>query len=295
MTTQSLRGMANHGPMHWRGDRTGGNDAAERRSPNSGAFDERRRVQEVQRRVRRPARPRRGSSPTSDMEAFTDFILQVTYPPNPIRNLDNSLTPSQQAGRDFFIHARMTAVPTDRCHACNGCHPLDPNGNAEFGVAAPASSAPTGATRSRPSRRSSRSRTSATCTRRSACSAWRTTFTIPGHEPVLPHALLHPGTTAALHRRPGARIRLPPRRRVRHDVPFPRHDRLRSSTGRSGRSLRTRAASRHHQSDQSGTGGNSSSSPTSRCAGRSRRSCSPSTPTWRPSSVSRRPDGSERR
>ena len=26
MTTQSLRGMANHGPMHWRGDRTGGND-----------------------------------------------------------------------------------------------------------------------------------------------------------------------------------------------------------------------------------------------------------------------------
>ena len=26
MTTQSLRGMANHGPMHWRGDRTGGNE-----------------------------------------------------------------------------------------------------------------------------------------------------------------------------------------------------------------------------------------------------------------------------
>ena len=39
MTTQSLRGMANHGPMHWRGDRTGGNDepsvAARQR-----AFDE---------------------------------------------------------------------------------------------------------------------------------------------------------------------------------------------------------------------------------------------------------------
>src|SRR6185295_16891876 len=26
MTTQSLRGMANHGPMHWRGDRTGGSN-----------------------------------------------------------------------------------------------------------------------------------------------------------------------------------------------------------------------------------------------------------------------------
>ena len=37
------------------------------------------------------------------MEAFTDFILQLTYPPNPIRNLDNSLTPQQQQGRDFFF------------------------------------------------------------------------------------------------------------------------------------------------------------------------------------------------
>ena len=26
MITQSLRGMANHGSMHWRGDRTGGNE-----------------------------------------------------------------------------------------------------------------------------------------------------------------------------------------------------------------------------------------------------------------------------
>ncbi len=39
MTTQSLRGMANHGPMHWRGDRTGGNDAPSFQ-PNSGTFDE---------------------------------------------------------------------------------------------------------------------------------------------------------------------------------------------------------------------------------------------------------------
>ena len=39
MTTQSLRGMANHGPMHWRGDRTGGNDAPTAQ-PDSGTFDE---------------------------------------------------------------------------------------------------------------------------------------------------------------------------------------------------------------------------------------------------------------
>ena len=39
MTTQSLRGMANHGPMHWRGDRTGGNYAPSAQ-PDTGAFDE---------------------------------------------------------------------------------------------------------------------------------------------------------------------------------------------------------------------------------------------------------------
>src|SRR5262249_7949416 len=39
MTTQSLRGMANHGPMHWRGDRTGGNDEPSA-EPNSGSFNE---------------------------------------------------------------------------------------------------------------------------------------------------------------------------------------------------------------------------------------------------------------
>ena len=45
MTTQSLRGMANDGSMHWRGDRTGGNDP-----PAFDPFDEDARVQEVQRR-----------------------------------------------------------------------------------------------------------------------------------------------------------------------------------------------------------------------------------------------------
>src|SRR5262249_8846373 len=37
MTTQSLRGMQNHGPMHWRGDRTGAY-AAPSAQPDSGSF-----------------------------------------------------------------------------------------------------------------------------------------------------------------------------------------------------------------------------------------------------------------
>src|SRR5262249_30584319 len=39
MTTQTLRGMNSHGPMHWRGDRTGAY-AAPNVQPNSGGFDE---------------------------------------------------------------------------------------------------------------------------------------------------------------------------------------------------------------------------------------------------------------
>ena len=36
-----------------------------------------------------------------DMTAFATFALQLSYPPNPIRNLDDSLTPTQQAGAAF--------------------------------------------------------------------------------------------------------------------------------------------------------------------------------------------------
>ena len=57
------------------------------------------------------------------MEAFTDFILQVTYPPNPIRHLDNSLT-ADQAGRAraFFVNGESATG----ANTCNGCHALDP-------------------------------------------------------------------------------------------------------------------------------------------------------------------------
>jgi hypothetical protein len=73
------------------------------------------------------------------MQAYTDFILQVTYPPNPIRNLDNSLTSDQQAGRDFYFATTSDGkeLVSDTFHNCNGCHTLDPAGNAQFGVAKP--------------------------------------------------------------------------------------------------------------------------------------------------------------
>ncbi len=67
------------------------------------------------------------------MRAFADFILQVTYPPNPIRSLDNSLTIDQQAARDMYFNDI-----SDTARTCNGCHRLDPDANAGLGgVTAP--------------------------------------------------------------------------------------------------------------------------------------------------------------
>jgi DNA-binding beta-propeller fold protein YncE len=137
MTTQSLRGMANHGPMHWRGDRTGGNDAPSAQ-PDDGTFDEDAAFEKFN--VAFPGLLGRAAPLTAtEMQAFADFMLQVVYPPNPIRNLDNSLTPQQAAGRAFYFSrlADGRELPSDSFHNCNGCHTLDPSGNAEFGVQKP--------------------------------------------------------------------------------------------------------------------------------------------------------------
>ncbi len=130
MTTQSLRGMANHGPMHWRGDRTGGNDAPTVQ-PDGGTFDE----DAAFKKFNGAFVELLGNSTVltgTQMQALTDFALQLTYPPNPIRRLDNTLNPAQQAGRDFYFNR-----VSDKLFACNGCHTLDPQGNAQFGVARP--------------------------------------------------------------------------------------------------------------------------------------------------------------
>jgi DNA-binding beta-propeller fold protein YncE len=137
MATQSLRGMANHGPMHWRGDRTGGNDAPSA-EPDSGTFDERAAFAKFN-----PAfvdlLGRHEPLPQAEMDAFTDFILRVTYPPNPNRPLNNVLTPDQEAGRQLFdtVNCGIPSAPefNGAVLTCNGCHQIDPNANP--GTAAP--------------------------------------------------------------------------------------------------------------------------------------------------------------
>jgi len=114
MTTQSLRGMANAGPMHWRGDRTGSGAVAgetvERAAFRefNGAFPE--------------LLGRNAPLSNGDIDAFARFALTINYPPNPIRALDNSLTASQSNGRNIYMIESTTGV----IFTCNHCHTVAP-------------------------------------------------------------------------------------------------------------------------------------------------------------------------
>ena len=120
MTTQSLRGMDNHGPLHWRGDRTAGHSGGD-------PMDEAANFKEFN--VAFPGLLGRATELLqAEMDAFTNFIIKVTYPPNPNRALDDSLTFSQAAGSDIFFN-----TPTlGGFLTCNSCHLIDPV-NGSFG------------------------------------------------------------------------------------------------------------------------------------------------------------------
>ena len=123
MTTQSLRGTAGHGPMHWRGDRTGvtrgDNETLEEQAFeefNSAFVGLLGREEELD---------------ALEMDLFARFALKILYPPNPIRSLDNSLTSGQDNGRDIYFNVGSTGGGALRC---NQCHVLDVQQN-QFGTA----------------------------------------------------------------------------------------------------------------------------------------------------------------
>lgn len=144
MTTQTLRGMKNHGAMHWRGDRATGFFGTDRR--RRPPFDS-----ELSFNNFIVAFPgllgRQNLIDERDMQAFTDFALQIILPPNPVRALDNSLTRAQARGREFYMGCdgpgliicnqegqpvvgehRSDGVPFVPAlgFTCEGCHTLDP-------------------------------------------------------------------------------------------------------------------------------------------------------------------------
>ena len=125
LTTQTLRGLVNHGPMHWRGDRVTGafgtdmNRAPPYDAPLSfnnfiGAFED----------LLGKAEP----LPRDAMERFTAFAMAVVMPPNPVRALDNGLNASQTRGRNFFLGcAGAESIPGNTA-------PCSPNGPLPIGV-----------------------------------------------------------------------------------------------------------------------------------------------------------------
>ena len=123
MTTQTLRGMANSGAMHWRGDRAVGVFGTD-------ASDE--FISFMNFNPAFEGLVGRATTLTADeMMAFTNFALAITLPPNPIRAIDNSLTAAEQAGRDFYVgNRRSDGIPFDITgnqdgFTCDGCHGLD--------------------------------------------------------------------------------------------------------------------------------------------------------------------------
>ncbi|MEX2208674.1 MAG: hypothetical protein WEF50_20860 [Myxococcota bacterium] len=121
--TKSLRGLANGGPMHWGGDRTGG--VGVREDPDS--LDEDAAFKSFNGAFR-SLMGRTGPLSVAEMQAFTDFMLQVVYPPNPNRALDNSLTPAQASARNIFLNVPVhSTVPAEEdVFTCSSCHTLDP-------------------------------------------------------------------------------------------------------------------------------------------------------------------------
>ncbi len=117
MTTQSMRGIKGHGPMHWRGDRTGA-------SPVGGETLEEAAFKEFNEAFQ-AFTGRETLLSDSDMQMFTDFAMELSYPPNPIRALDNSLTPDEAEGQRLFNNG-IVRQSTGNLEVCRQCHVLNP-------------------------------------------------------------------------------------------------------------------------------------------------------------------------
>lgn len=126
-TTQTLRGLRYSGAMHWRGDRSTGVLATDPFDANVSFNNFIVAFQGLIGSVDQPS--------PAEMQKFADFQLQVVLPPNPVRSLDNTLSPAQKRGRDFFSGSRpsdginstvLDLLVGKSSFSCNGCHVVDP-------------------------------------------------------------------------------------------------------------------------------------------------------------------------
>ncbi|MFL6567748.1 MAG: cytochrome c peroxidase [Chthoniobacterales bacterium] len=109
MTTQTLKGLKNQTPLHWRGDR------ADVTSFNP-AFVSLLGGSQLS---------------TADINAFRDFVETMNLPPNPNQQLDRSLPGSiaggdPNAGRNTFLNENYNATLR-----CNSCHLAPPGSGSD--------------------------------------------------------------------------------------------------------------------------------------------------------------------
>jgi hypothetical protein len=99
--------------MHWRGDRTGVSRTAGETLEEQSFEDFNVAFTGLLGRATQLSE--------AEMDAFAKFALRLTYPPNPIANLDNSLTSTQSQALNLYNN-----VTSDTISTCNGCHVLNP-------------------------------------------------------------------------------------------------------------------------------------------------------------------------
>lgn len=105
MTTQTLRGLANLSPYHWRGDQA--NFAA-----FNPTFDDLMGGSQLS---------------SSDMSTYNTFINSILFLPNPNQNLDRSLPTSLDGGNPVNGQSAFLNVPgTKSGQTCNSCHASNP-------------------------------------------------------------------------------------------------------------------------------------------------------------------------
>ncbi|HXK24594.1 MAG TPA: hypothetical protein VMS55_18130 [Myxococcota bacterium] len=130
MVTQTLRGMATHGALHSRGDRAVGFFGTDSCAPNplGSPCDE--NLSFLNFIVAFPGLVGSdGMISASDMQKFADFALQIRMPPNAVRNLDNSISGSQQSGFNLWNPSDQVEDITNSFNSihCNDCHTIDPS------------------------------------------------------------------------------------------------------------------------------------------------------------------------
>lgn len=141
MTTQTLKGMSTHGAMHWRGDRADGFFGTDLcNQPGYAAANSTNAPCDEVKAFKNfivayeGLVGKEGTISSFEMSLFANFMLQVQLPPNPIRNLDNSLTTAQLAGSNKWFScgagtiecAPLDPNASDTVEDCDGCHTLDP-------------------------------------------------------------------------------------------------------------------------------------------------------------------------